>query len=139
MVLLDLFDTAIDSQTMTLVNHIIAHGQLRKTADLFAFVIVFLAFFLAFFCAKHITFRDHNELDQRVLKTFVKLSVCDQDLSLFNRSARIIRTKCTEIIFSQISCQTAGSRSGGRKEHHAVTILFPASQIFDQHLKTALV
>ena len=100
MILLDLFDTAVNTETVVLMYHIISYRQLRKAADLFAFVIMFLPLLLSLFRTEHVTLGDHHELDERIFKTFAEFSVGNQDLSRTHRTSRILRTKRSQIIFS---------------------------------------
>src|SRR5699024_7369476 len=44
-----------------------------------------------------------------------------------------------QIILPQISRQTAGPCPGSGEQNHAVSLLLPARQIFDQKLKTILI
>ena len=98
MVLLDLLDSLVDSETMALMHHIIADGEFREAADLLAFVIIFFPLFLPFFHAEHVALGDHDELDQRVLKALMEFSVGDHDLPRSDRLSRVFRTERPQII-----------------------------------------
>ena len=100
MILLDLLDSFIDTETMTLMYHIVADGEFGEAADLLSLVIVLFPLFLPFFHAEHVTLGDDDELDQRVLKALVELSVGDHDLPRSHRAARILRAEGAEIILS---------------------------------------
>ena len=100
MVLLDFFDSPVNSQAMAFMNHIIPDGKFGKAADLFPLVMVPLPLFLLLFRSEHVAFGDHNEFDHRILEAFMELSVGHQDLSRLHRAGRILRTVCKKIIFS---------------------------------------
>ena len=139
MVLFDLLDSFVDTEAMALMHHIIADGELREAADLLSLVIVLFPLLLPFFYAEHVTLGDNDELDQRVLKALVKLSVGDHDLPRSHRAARVLRAEGAEIIFSQITRKAArpGSRRG--EENDAVAVFFPLCEVLDQDLKAVLV
>ena len=100
MVLLDLLDSLIDAETMTLMHHVVADREFGEAADLLSFVIIFFSLFLPLFHAEHVALSDDDELDQRILKALVKLSVGDHDLPGSHRATRILRAEGTEIILS---------------------------------------
>ena len=100
MVLLDLLNSLIDTETMALMHHVVADGKFGEAADLLSLVIVLFPLLLPFFHAKHIALGDDDELDQRILKALVKLSVGDHDLPGSHRAPRILRAEGTEIILS---------------------------------------
>ena len=100
MILLDLLDSLIDTETMTLMHHIIADGKFGEAADLLSLVIVLFPLLLPFFHAKHIALGDDDKFNQWVFKALMKLSVSDQDLSRSHRAPRILRAEGTEIILS---------------------------------------
>ena len=100
MVLLDLLDSLIDTETMTLMHHVVADGKFGEAADLLSLVIVLFPLLLPFFHAKHIALGDDDKFDQRVFKALMELSVSDQDLPRSHRAPRILRAEGTEIILS---------------------------------------
>ena len=98
MVLLDLLDSLVDSETMALMHHIVTDGEFGEAADLLSFVIIFFSLFLPLFHAEHVALSDDDELDQWVLKALMELSVGDQNLPGCHRAPRILRAEGAEVI-----------------------------------------
>ena len=89
MVLLDLLDSFIDSETMALMHHVVTDREFGEAADLLSLVIVLFPLLLPFF---------HDELDQRVLKALMEFSVGDHDLPRSDRLSRVFRTERPQVI-----------------------------------------
>ena len=98
MVLLDLLDSFIDSETMALMHHVVTDREFGEAADLLSLVIVLFPLFLPFFHAEHVALGDDNELDQRVLKALMEFSVGDHDLPRSDRLSRVFRTERPQVI-----------------------------------------
>ena len=98
MVLLDLLNSLIDTETMALMHHVVADREFGEAADLLSFVIIFFSLFLPLFHAEHVALSDDDELDQRVLKALMEFSVGNHDLPRSDRLSRVFRTECPQVI-----------------------------------------
>ena len=67
------------------MNHIIAYCQFIKIRYRPAVISLFPAGFLLFFLSENITFGNNNKLNNRILKTLVKITVSDHNLPIGQR------------------------------------------------------
>ena len=98
MVLLDLLDSFIDSETMALMHHVVTDREFGEAADLLSLVIVLFPLLLPFFHAKHVALGNDDKFDQWVLKALMEFSVGDHDLPRSDRLSRVFRTERPQII-----------------------------------------
>ena len=98
MILLDLLNSLIDTETMALMHHVVTDGKFGEAADLLSLVIVLFPLLLPFFHAKHVALGNDDKFDQWVLKALMEFSVGDHDLPRSDRLSRVFRTERPQII-----------------------------------------
>ncbi len=139
MVALNLFNPAVNTESVAFMYHVVTHGKLGKAADFLSFVMITLLLFPALFCAEHVAFCDDDKLDERIFKALVELSVCHKDFSRRNRPSGVLRAEGMQLVFPQIPGQTARSGTRSRQKYDTAAFLLPARQILDKQLKAVLI
>ncbi len=92
MIHVHLLNTAVDSQPVIFMHHIISGRQLHKTVDLAA--LIGGAFFLfLFFTAKNITLGDNHKFNQRILITPMCIPVGHQKFPRLHQTFFFFRVK----------------------------------------------
>ena len=131
LVLLDLLDAPVNAESVALMHHIITDRKLGKALDLLTLVGGLFLLFPPPSAAEHVSLGNHDELNQRIFKSPVQLSIGHQDFARFHSVFALIRTECAQIVLPQIARQTARARPRTRQQYHTVFFFLPARQIAD--------
>ena len=101
----NLFDTAVNTQSVLFMYDIISDGQLRKILDTIAVICFFLLFFLLFL-AENIRFRNNRKLYKGIFKAMSGMSVNHHNFSRIDNPVIILPVKSVQPLLQQILCQT---------------------------------
>ena len=97
-ILFNFFDSAVNPKSMAFMNHIVSYGQFRKALNLLPLIgCLFSLLFLAH-TAEHVSFGNHDKLDQRIFKPPVKIPVGNHDLSRQHLDLPFVRAEGPQII-----------------------------------------
>ena len=138
MVDLDFFDAPIDAETMILMHDKVTDGELRKARDLLSLIASALFLFLMLL-SENITLRDNDKADQRILISFLCISMRDQYLTRKHLTVGILGIEAVQPLLRKILRQPVSSCTGCREQHDPITILLPALQILYEQLKAVII
>ena len=111
MVDLDFFDAPIDTKTMILMHDKVTDRKLRKARNLLSLIASALLLFLMLL-SENITLRDNDKADQRILISFLCISMRDQYLTRKHLTVGILGIKAVQPILRKILCQPISSGTG---------------------------
>ena len=134
----NLFNTAVNPQTVTFMHHIVPDLQLRKIFDFLPFISG-LALFLLLLRPKDIAFRNHHKIKQRVLKALSHMPVTGQHLPRKHFPLRIFRKDSGNFFAPQILRQPCRSGTGAGQKQHAGAIFPIALQILHKRFKAIVI
>ena len=118
------------------MHDIIAHLQLCEVMDLLSFITLLFPFLGMF--AENITFCDHGKTDRWIFKTLADLPMHDHDLPILEHTLRIFAVKSSQLIGTDILCQSFCSCPRRRQQDHAIPVFMVTPQVFQQDFKTVL-
>ena len=95
LVLLDLLNAPVNAESVALMHHIIADRKLGKALDFLTLVGGLFLLFPPPSAAEHVSLGDHDELNQRIFKSPMQLSVSHQDFTRFHGVFALIRAEGT--------------------------------------------
>ena len=131
-----LFDTTINAQAMRFMYDIIAYLQFREVMNLLSFIVLLFPFLCML--AENIAFRDHRKTDRWIFKTLADLPMHDHDLPILEHTLRIFAVKSSQLIGTDILCQSFCSCPRRRQQDHAIPVFMVTPQVFQQDFKTVL-